>query len=288
MKEENEITREVKELLDSLEQHGANARRQKGLSDLIDSMEAGTGTSLRGAELAERRGNPFLSNVDCHASLRSARNDAKRELLPTNGAKRRKLYPIWWIVGAAAACLLFWLLAKPAMKETPNMDEEILVEEIGVNETIQEKNETIEESVILEESVPKTLLAEETPVKPTIQKPKALKPTSNNIEEPILAEHSTIESTNPEPNDISNIGSSTMPSIEEEKLSTLNSQLSTSSSPQRRVIRSHNLVCYECQKEPENNSKFLILNSQLEKTIFGQPQDPNMKIGSLAFEVKLH
>ena len=72
MKEENEITQEVKELLDSLEQHGANARRQKELSDLIDRMEAGLGTPLRGA----------------------------------SSTKQRKLYPIWWIVGAAAACLL--------------------------------------------------------------------------------------------------------------------------------------------------------------------------------------
>ena len=63
MKEENEITQEVKELLDSLEQHGQNARRQKELSDLIDGLEA-------------------------------------------SSTKHHKLYPLWWIVGAAAACLL--------------------------------------------------------------------------------------------------------------------------------------------------------------------------------------
>ena len=233
MKEENEINEEVKELLDSLEQHGQNARRQKELCDLIDSLEAGTSTSLR--------------------------------------AKRRRLYPIWWIVGAAAACLLLWLLAKPTMKEIPEMNEEILVEEIGVEDTIQEEYETIEEAVFHEEPiVTEKILAEETPVKPTIQKQKAPKPTSKNIEKQFLAENTIIETTKQEPTD------------------TANCQLPTQNSPQRRVIRSLNLVCYECQKEPENNSQLPTPNSQLEKTIFGQPQDPNMKNGSLAFEVKLY
>ena len=164
------------------------------------------------------------------------------------------------------------------------MNEEILVEEIGVKDTIQEENEAIEESVVLEEPVPEKLMAEETPVKPTIQKPKAPKPTPKNIEEPILAENTIIETTEPEPTDTLNIGSSPIPSIEEEKLSTLNSQLSTPSSPQLRVIRSLNLVCYECQKEPE----FFTKPVMVDRTLFGQPQDPNMKNGSLAFELKLH
>ena len=50
MKPENEMTEEVRQLLDSLEEHGKNARRQKQLSDLIDSLseeEQGTTTSLR-------------------------------------------------------------------------------------------------------------------------------------------------------------------------------------------------------------------------------------------------
>ena len=75
MKEENEITEEVRDLLDSLEQHGQNARRQKELSELIDSLEA-------------------------------------------SDTKHRILYPLWWIVGAAAACLLLWLLARPTMKDS--------------------------------------------------------------------------------------------------------------------------------------------------------------------------
>ena len=245
MKEENEITQEVKDLLDSLERHGRNARRQKELSDLIDGLEA-------------------------------------------SSTKHRKLYPLWWIVGAAAACLLLWLLAKPAMKETLNINEEILVEEIGVKDTVQEENETIEESVILEEPIPEKLLAEEMPVKPTIQKSKAPKPTKNNIEKPILAENIIIENTKPEPTDTSNIGSNPIPPVVENQLSPLTSQLPTPSSPQRRVIRSLNLVCYECQKEPEYSSHLSPLTSHLDNTIFGQPQDPNMKNGSLAFEVKLH
>ena len=233
MKEENEITQEVKELLDSLEQHGQNARRQKELSDLIDGLEA-------------------------------------------SSTKHHKLYPLWWIVGAAAACLLLWLLAKPAMEETPNMNEEILVEEIGVKDTIQEKNETIKESVVLEEPVPEKLMAEETPVKPTIQKTKALKSTPKNIEEPILAENTIIETTEPEPTNTSNVVSNPIPNVVEEPIAV--------QSPQRRVIRSLNLVCYECQKEPEYMTK----TNFEDKTIFGQPQDPNMKNGSLAFELKLH
>ena len=248
MKEENEITQEVKDLLDSLERHGRNARRQKELSDLIESLAAGT--SLR--------------------------------------AERRRLYPIWWIVGAAAACLLFWLLAKPTMKETPNLNEEILVEELGVKDTIQKENETIEESAILEEPVPENLLAEEMPVKPTIQKTKAPKPTPKNIKESLLAENTIIESMKPEPTDTSNIGSNPIPPVVENQLSPLTSHLSPPSSPQRRVIRSLNLVCYECQKEPEYTSHLSPLTSHLDNTIFGQPQDPNMKNGSLAFEVKLH
>ena len=234
MKEENEITQEVKELLDSLEQHGQNARRQKELSDLIDGLE-------------------------------------------TSSTKHHKLYPLWWIVGAAAACLLLWLLARPAMEETPNMNEEILVEKIGVKDTIQEENEAIEESVVLEEPIiPEKLMAEEMPVKATIQKPKVPKPTPKNIEEPILSENTIIETTEPEPTNTSNVVSNPIPNVIDEP--------NAVQSPQRRVVRSLNLVCYECQKEPEYVPQAMIED----RTIFGQLQDPNMKNGSWAFEVKLY
>ena len=38
MKPENEMTDEVRQLLDSLEEHGKNARRQKDLEALIDGL----------------------------------------------------------------------------------------------------------------------------------------------------------------------------------------------------------------------------------------------------------
>ena len=236
MKEEKEITEEVQQLLDSLEQHGRNARRQKELMDVIDGLEA-------------------------------------------SSQKHRKLYPLWWIVGAAAACLLLWLLAKPAMKETPNVNEEILVEEtkpLDIEEN-QEQDEIFEESMILEEPIAEEkLMAEETPVKPKKLQDKTTKTTVKTIEEvteePILAENNPMDPVTTEPVDT---------------LKT-NAQLSNSNSPQRRVIRSLNLVCYECQKEPEYNPQPSTLNPQTEKTIFGQQQDPNMKNGSLAFELKLH
>jgi hypothetical protein len=244
MKEENEITQEVRDLLDSLEQHGQNARRQKELSDLIDSL-------------------------------------AGKEKLAEANYKHRKLYPLWWIVGAAAACLLLWLLTRPALKETPNMNEEILVEKTGAKDTMatQEEIDFIEESVILEEPVPEQLLAEETPIKTKKTQTISTKPTSKTVEEndpePQLDENHVIESTKTETIDTSNIGFNPITVIEEPI---------AVQSPQRRVIRSLNLVCYECQKEPE----YLTKTNYEDKTIFGQPQDPNMKNGSLAFELKLH
>ena len=261
MKEENKITEEVKQLLDSLEQHGQNVRRQKELSDLIDGLEA-------------------------------------------SGTKHRKLYPLWWIVGAAAACLLLWLLARPALKETPNMNEEILVEGTGSKDTMttQEEIDFIEESVILEEPVPEKLLAEEQPIQLAKPQTKPHKPTpkavEKNSEEPLLADNTPVESMRSEsvePTDTSNIGSISTP-IVENQLATFNTPLSTPTGPQRRVIRSLNLVCYECKVESE---KWKVENAQLStlppiRSVspsgfnFPLEPDPNMKNGSLAFELKLH
>ena len=56
MNRENDINEELQQLLDALEQHGKNARRQKRLGELIDSLEA-SGTSLRGRH---DRSNPFI------------------------------------------------------------------------------------------------------------------------------------------------------------------------------------------------------------------------------------
>ena len=291
MKEENEINEEVQQLLDSLEQHGQNVRRQKELGDLIDSLAAGT--SLRGAS-ATKQSIVDNGGLPRRSASSAPHNDAKHGLHSSNDAKRRKLYPIWWIVGAAAACLLLWLLARPARKETPNMNEEIFVEETGTKDTTatQEEHDTIEESVILEEPVLQKLLAEETPTKKTKPQTKTNKPTQKAVEEIseelVLAENTAIESTKTEPIDTSNIGSNSIPYVKEEELSTVNYQLSTQSSPQRRVVRSLNLVCYECQKELDYTPHSSLLTPHSEKTLFGQPQDPNMKNGSLAFELKLH
>ena len=253
MKEENEITEEVRQLLDSLEQHGQNVRRQKELSDLIDGLEA-------------------------------------------SETKHRKLYHLWWIVGAAAAVLLLWLLARPALKETPNMNEEILVEQTNGKDTTKthEENNIVEENNLLEQPIAKEeLVAEKTSTTPKRTRNKSVKsaekpienPHENTVDETLLAENSSIEPTKPDTSDTSKIGSSTIPSIEEEKFSTFNSQLSTSNAPQRRVIRSLNLVCYECKTENgelrTENFPFSTFRSPFEP-------DPNMKNGSLAFEVKLH
>ena len=243
MNTENEMNEEVRQLLDSLEEHGKNARRQQELSDLIDRL-------------------------------------AKEEKTVAMPRKQRRLTPLWWAMGAAAACFLLWLLIKPSMKESPETNKEILVEETETLDSIKtEVNDVVfEEPVIKEE-----LLAEETPVVPQESQMKKEKPRAEVVEalveQPILAE---VTPTKPE--DTANIGSNTIPASIEEKLSTINSQLSTQHSPKRRVIRSLNLVCYECQKEPE----FFTKPVMEDKTLFGQPQDPNMKNGSLAFEFKLN
>ena len=273
MKEENEITQEVKELLDSLEQHGQNARRQKELSDLIDHLERKTENGERNpGGLTDRMGGKTF-----HIPLAVFRYS-------------------WWIVGAAASVLLLWLLARPALKETPNLNEEILVEQTDGEDTTKthEENNIVEENNLLEQPIAKEeLVAEKTSTTPKRTRNKSVKsaekpienPHEKTVDETLLAENSTIEPTKPDTSDTSKIGSSTIPTIEEEKLSTLNSQLSTPSSPQRRVIRSLNLVCYECKTEngerKMESSQFSVLRSPFEP-------DPNMKNGSLAFEVKLH
>ena len=233
MNTENEINEEVRQLLDSLEEHGKNAHRQKEISDLIDHL-------------------------------------AEEEKLVAMPHKHRKLTPLWWVMGAAAACLLLWLLVKPNAKQQPEMEQEILVEENkAVDSTKSEGNDAVFEQPIVNEVV----LAEETPVVPQNAPMKKEKPKTQIIEEvveqPLLAE---VKPT--EPKDTTNIGSNTIP--------TENETPSAVQKPQRRVIRSLNLVCYECQKDPE----FFTKPVMEDRTLFGQPQDPYMKNGSLAFEIK--
>ena len=255
MNRENDINEELQQLLDALEQHGKNARRQKRLGELIDSLEA-SGTSLRGRH---DRSNPAKTETGL---LRYTRNDAKR----------RKLYPLWWAVGAAAACLLLWLLVKPNAKQQPEMEQEILVETTKTVDTVKtEVNDVVIEQPVANEAI----LAEETSVAPQNTPMKKEKPKTQIIEEvveqPVLAE---VKPTEPE--DTTNVVSNTIP--------TENETPSAVQKPQRRVIRSLNLVCYECQKDPEIDIKPVLED----RTLFGQPQDPNMRNGSLAFEIKLN
>ena len=255
----NEMNEEVRQLLDSLEEHGKNARRQKELGDLIDRLannESGTVPSLRGTKQSRKQAEP----LDCFV------------VPPRNDAKRRKLYPLWWAMGAAAACLLLWLLVKPNAKQQPEMEQEIFVEETKADDSVKtEMNDAVFEQPVANEA----FLAEETPVIPQNAPMKKEKPKTQIIEEvieqPLLAE---VKPT--EPKDTTNIGSNT--------ILTTNETPSTVQKPQRRVIRSLNLVCYECQKDPE----FIIRPVMEDRTLFGQPQDPNMKNGSLALEIKLN
>ena len=235
MNTENEINEEVRQLLDSLEEHGKNVRRQKELGDLIDRLADGE----------------------------------KTVAMPR---KHRTLTPLWWAMGAAAACLLLWLLVKPSAKQQPEMEQKILVETTKTLDSVKtEVNEAVFERPVANE----TFLAEETPVVPQNAPMKKEKPKTQIIEEvveqPMLAEVMPTE-----PHDTTNIGSNTIP--------TTNETPSAVQKPQRRVIRSLNLVCYECQKDPEFFTKPVLED----RTLFGQPQDPNMKNGSLALEIKLN
>lgn len=233
MKPENEMNNEVRQLLNSLEEHGQNARRQKELSDLIDRL-------------------------------------AEEEKTVEMPRKHRKLAPLWWAMGAAAACLLLWLLANPNPKQVPETNEQIFVEQTEAADSIKtEENSILEERVIKEE-----LIAEETPVVPQKPQFKKEKPKAETFEEgveqPVFAENTSTETA-----DTMNVESNTISTVNEEPIIV--------QSPKRRVIQSLNLVCYDCQKEPGHNTKPNLEN----KTLFGQPQDPNMKNGALAFEIKL-
>ncbi len=235
MNTENEMNEEVRQLLDSLEEHGKNARRQKELGDLIDRLA----------------------------------DEEKTVAMPR---KHRTLTPLWWAMGAAAACLLLWLLVKPNAKQQPEMEQEILVEETKTVDSVKtEVNDAVFEQPVANE----TLLAEETPIVPQNAPMKKEKPKTQIIEK-VVEQPMLVEVKPTEPKDTTNIGSNTIP--------TENETPSAVQKPQRRVIRSLNLVCYECQKDPE----FFTKPVTEDRTLFGQPQDPNMKNGSLALEIKLN
>ncbi|MBQ7533273.1 MAG: hypothetical protein IJT45_06205 [Bacteroidales bacterium] len=218
MKFENELNEEVRQLLECLEEHGQNARRQKELGELIDSF-------------------------------------AKTEM----SHKHRKLTPLWWAISTAAAVLLLWLLAKPKMDENLDFSDETIAEVVVTADSVTVDDTVFEEPIIIE-----YLLAEEKPIvhqKPQIKKAEPrIEIVEEVVEQPVIAEIIEIEPID----------------------TVLDVQ-----NPKRRVIRSLNLVCFECQKEPDENQLQIVI-SKTEKTIFGQPQDPNMKDGALAWQVKIN
>ena len=282
MKDENELNDDLRQLLDTLEEHGRNTRRQAQLSDLIDGLET-SGTSLtrfassnrdlRGETTKQSR-REAISQSDASASDETSSLD---RFVPRDDEKRRRLIPLWWAMGAAAACLLLWLLVRPTTKQAPETNENIFVEKVEATDSVKvEKNDVVIEDPIVKEE----LLAEEKPAVPKktptkVEKPR-MKVVEEKPEEPVLAEIIPAEPTKPA--DTENIESNTIP--------TENETPSTVQKPQRKVIRSLNLVCYECQKEPEH--EFTTKPNVDNRTLFGQPQDPNMKNGSLAFEFKLN
>ena len=236
MKHENEPNDELQQLLDALETHGKNTRRQQQLSELID-------------HLAE---------------------EEKTVVMPQ---KRRKLAPLWWAMGAAAVCLLLWLIVKPTDSQPKNEGESLLAEEVVVKDSLMteiEEMAPVQEPLSLQEPI-----AEKQPTKVAKPKTTEVKKTETNhaeaVKADILAEVAHTQSV-----DSIVITQNESP---QEPLA-LESQ-----TPKRRVIKSKSLVGYgkmdkQAEKKP---AKRPILE---DRTIFGQPQDPNMKNGMLAMEIK--
>lgn len=241
MTSENEMNEELRQLLDSLEEHGKNIRRQKQLGDLID-------------RLAE---------------------EEKPVVIPR---KRAKLTPIWWAMGAAAAILLFWLLLKPNVNEA-SLNNEIIAEVPEIIDYNVDSVKMEKEDAVVEEFVVKKELMAENKLDISKKSISDKKKTSADIIEPVEEQPVIAEIIPVQPSDSMIIETNTI--IPE------NETPSDVQKPQRRVIRSLNLVCYECQREPDN-FQYQAVNSKSEKTLFGQPQDPNMKDGALAWQVKLN
>ena len=241
MTPENEMNEELRQLLDSLEEHGKNIRRQKQLGDLID-------------RLAE---------------------EEKPVIIPR---KRRKIVPIWWAMGAAAAILLFWLLLKPNVNEA-SLNNEIIAEVPDIIDYNVDSVKMEKEDAVVEEFVVKKELMAENKLDVSKKSISDKKKTSADIIEPVEEQPVIAEIIPVQPSD-SII-------IETNNIIPENETPSDVQKPQRRVIRSLNLVCYECQREPDN-FQYQAVNAKSEKTLFGQPQDPNMKDGALAWQVKLN
>lgn len=225
MKEENEINDELKQLLDALEEHGRNARRQKELGDLLSRL-------------------------------------SEQESLKQPEKQGRKPIALWWTLGAAAACLAVWLLLKPTTKQEPIKEKEWFAEEVVPVDTAISRLEEItvfEEAVFAEEPI-----AEVKPVKPKKAKAKEEKPAEEAEPEEEMMDTTKVHTEEPT-------------ILPEEPLAV--------QQPKRRIIRSENLVGYDKRGIPTAEPKTKPVLE--DKTIFGQPQDPNMKNGMLAMEINL-
>ena len=88
MKEENVLNDDLKQLLDTLEEHGRNTRRHAQLSDLIDSLDA-SGTSLQGGTMKQSR-REITSQSVASTSDKTSSLDC---FVPRNDAKRRNPKP---------------------------------------------------------------------------------------------------------------------------------------------------------------------------------------------------
>ncbi len=241
MTTENEMNEELRQLLDSLEEHGKNVLRQKQLGDLID-------------RLAE---------------------EEKPMVIPR---KRAKLVPIWWAMGAAAAILLLILLLKPNGNEN-TLHNDILAEVPEIIDYNVDSVKMEKEDAVVEEFVVKKELMAENKLDISKKSISDKKKTSADIIEPVEEQPVIAEIIPVQPSDSMIIETNTIISENETP--------SDVQKPQRRVIRSLNLVCYECQKEPDN-FQYQAVVTKPEKTLFGQPQDPNMKDGALAWQVKIN
>ena len=108
MNTENEMNEEVRRLLDSLEEHGKNARRQKELGELIDQLSE---KELNASPSLTNVASPSLTNVESGdlqggttkqsrlndkeettGLLRSARNDGILYITSIRGLPS----VVWW------------------------------------------------------------------------------------------------------------------------------------------------------------------------------------------------
>ena len=153
-------------------------------------------------------------------------------------------------------------MLKPTTKQEPIKEKEWFAEEVAPVDTTTHRLEEItvfEEVVFVEEPIAE--------VKPVRQK-KAKAKEEKLAEEAVQTEEML---------DTTKVHTEEPTILPEEPLAV--------QSPKRRVIQSENLVGYDKRGKPtaEPKTKLDLEN----KTIFGQPQDPNMKNGMLAMEINL-